>query len=60
MSDYLDNLAPVPGSAVRCKADITRTGFTPGHTYEVLPGHRLTNDHGETVIPSARFEEINP
>ena len=29
MSAYLDDLAPVPGSVVRCKADITRTGSHP-------------------------------
>lgn len=60
MSAYLDDLALAPGSRVRCKADITEGGFTPGHTYEVLPGLRLTDDNGAAVIPSARFEEIHP
>jgi hypothetical protein len=60
MSAYLDDLSPAPGSLVRCKADITGTGFTPGQTYEVLPGFQLTNDRGQIVIPSARFEEIAP
>ncbi|MFU1607353.1 hypothetical protein ACM25O_13290 [Sulfitobacter pontiacus] len=56
----MDDLAPPPGAQVRCKADIDGSGFTPGRTYEVLPGFRLTNDIGAVVIPSARFEETAP
>ena len=59
MSAYLDDLSPAPGSTVRCKADITGTGFTPGQTYQVMPGNLLTDDHGATVRPSARFEETH-
>lgn len=59
MSDYLDDLALPPGTAVRCKANIgAEKEFTPGVIYYTHRGGRVMDNFGRLCVPSVRFEVV--
>lgn len=55
MSRYLDDLIVKPGDIVVCKTAISCPNFTPGRVYVCLGDHKIQDDLGQVVRPSARF-----
>jgi hypothetical protein len=54
-SYYLDDMNVTVGDRVICKCAMDMSPFTPGQSYQVLPGCMLKSDDGDHIAPSARF-----
>jgi hypothetical protein len=57
-SYYLDDLDVKEGDIVVCKCNSGIYPFIPHRNYKVYSGSRLSDDHGNLVVPSARFIKL--